>query len=480
MKVLFIDPPGPAFGLSIGLGILSAILKEYAHKVLVVDLNNRRIKVFDVLKEVISCFRPDLIGISIHATKYGAAQDVVKFIRSISNIPIMAGGPQISADMEKALYECAELDFLVYGEAEETIKEIIGRMEKGEGLEGVKGVIFKRGERVIKNPSRELVKDINQIPFPDFEAFGVKEIREYPVLTSRGCPYNCIFCFSHIGRGWRERTPDNVIAELKQAVDRFAIKSFGVWDPVFNLTTRHVVAFCSSLINEGLGLPWNCYSVRADRVDDEQARAMKEAGCEKVFMGVETLNEEIMKRINKKEKVEDIRRAAEIYHKHDLKVTGFFILGLPGDTFKKSISTCEEAIRMGFDDQVWSHLTPYPGTSVLKWVKEKGNILMDYRTAPTGSREVVFDTEDYSKENREKAMEIIQWKLSHWPVVVNPEYPQIVRLFMVLTGILKYDPKNLLMHLKRLFLFAIGRMRPAATTDTENIVFKEIDDLPIV
>lgn len=472
MKILFIDPPGPAFGLSIGLGILSAILQKEGHEILVIDLNNRKLKDFSKLKMEIDRFNPGLIGISVHATKYGAVQNVVKFIRNFSKNPIMAGGPQVSADMEKVLEECSEIDFLVYGEAEEGIKEIVERAKDGMRLEGMKGVIFRNGEKIIRNQPMELVKDINQIPFPDFESFGAKQIYEYPILTSRGCPYNCIFCFSHIGRGWRERAPENVIEELKEAKKKFSINSFGIWDPVFNLKTKHVVDFCSSLMKEGLSLSWNCYSVRADRVDEEQASAMKESGCRHVFMGVETLDDEIMKSINKKEKVEDIRRAVEIYRKYGIKVTGFFILGLPGDTFVKSVATCEEAIRMGFDDQVWSHLTPYPGTAVLEWVKERGNILLDYRCAPTGSREVVFDTPEYQRNDREKAMEIIQWKLSHWPVVVNPQYPQVLRLILVLAGILKFDAKNFLRHFKKMFLFLTGHIKPAATTNIENIVFK--------
>jgi radical SAM superfamily enzyme YgiQ (UPF0313 family) len=475
MRVMFVDPPGPAFGLSIGLGILSAVLKREGHQVLVTDLNNRRFKDFSKLRVDIERFKPELIGISIHATKYGAAHDVVKFVRSLSNAPIVAGGPQVSADMERILEECPEIDFLVYGEAEDGIKEIIERIEHKAGLEGINGVIFRKGEKIIRNHPRELVKDINLLPFPDFEAGGVKQICEYPILTSRGCPYNCIFCFSHIGRRWRERNPDNVIEELKEAREKFSINSFGVWDPVFNLTTKHVVNFCSLLIKENLNLPWNCYSVRADRVAEEQARMMKESGCQHVFMGVETLDDEIMKRINKKEKVEDVKKAVEIYHKHGLKVTGFFILGLPGDTFNKSVTTCEEAIGMGFDDQVWSHLTPYPGTAVLEWVKEKGNILLDYRCAPTGSREVIFETPDYSREDREKAMEIIQWKLSHWPVVVSPGYPQIFRLFLVLSGILRFDTRNIFRHLKKLFLFLTGQIKAAATTNVENIIFRDID-----
>ncbi len=477
MKILFIDPPGPAFGLSIGLGILSSVLKKEGHEVLVTDLNNRRTRKLDMLRYDIERFQPDVIGISIHATKYGAAREVAKFVRSLSGNPIMAGGPQVSADQERILDECPEVDFLVYGEAEVSITEIISRLENKSGMRDVNGVIYRENQKIVKNPPRELIRNISDLPFPNFAVFGVTRVKEYPVLTSRGCPYSCIFCFSHIGRTWRAREAGNVVEELRAARDKFSIQSFGVWDPVFNLTTKHVVNFCTQLMSSDLDLTWNCYSVRADRVDDEQARIMRESGCKRVFMGVETLDDEIMKRINKREKVDDIKRAVEIYHKHGLKVIGFFILGLPGDTFDKSIDVCEEGMRIGFDDQIWSHLTPYPGTSALEWVKKNGRILLDYRTAVTGSREVVFDTIDYSEQERAKAMNVVQWKLGHWYATVSLRYPRLLRLLLVLLGIVLYDLKNAwrqyLNLAKFLVTYARGQIKPSAAADPNNITFKD-------
>lgn len=477
MKILFIDPPGPAFGLSIGLGILSSVLKKQGHEVLVADLNNRKIKKLDMLSYVIERFQPDIIGISIHATKYGAAKRVVQYIRNISNIPIIAGGPQVSADMERILEECPELDYLVYGEAERSIIEIIDKIANHSEMKDIKGIIYRANDDIVINPPEDLIQNISQLPFPDFEAFGVSRINEYPILTSRGCPYSCIFCFSHIGRTWRPRSADDVIAELRTAQKRYAIKSFGVWDPVFNLSTKHVVDFCSQLINSNVGFTWNCYSVRADRVDDEQAEIMKESGCQQVFMGVETLDDQIMKNIKKREKVANIKRAVEIYRSHGLKVVGFFILGLPGDTFEKSVATCEEGIDIGFDDQLWSHLIPYPGTSVVEWVKEHGRVLLDYRTAPTGSREVVFDTLNYSERERKMAMSMIQWKLGHWYSTVNPKYPQVLRLLLVMMGIVRFDFKNFWKQYRKLAIFLVkylsGQIKPTAAMDPYNITFRD-------
>lgn len=474
MRVLFIDPPGRALGLNIGLGILSAVLKADGHQVAVVDLNNRReSKETDLLKKSIVSFKPELIGISIHATQYVAAQKVITFVRSLSDMPLMAGGPEVSANREKILEECQELDFLVYGEAEETIKEIVKGLAKNTTLENIEGIIFRKNNKIIKNPPRQIIRDINQIPFPDYQVFGVKQIREYHILTSRGCPYNCIFCFSHIGRNWRERKAENVLAELKEAKDKFSIRSFGIWDSIFNLTTEHVVEFCSALIKENLGLSWKCYNVRADAATAEQAKIMRETGCREVYMGVETLDDEIMKRINKKETVKDIRRALDIYHKYGLKVTGFFILGLPGETFYKSLATCERATRMNFDEQGWSYLIPFPETQALEWVKREGNLLMDYRRSANGLMEVVFETKDYPKKERERAMELIQWKLSHWPLVVSPKYPAIFRVILIFRGIFRYDAKNLVRHIRKMFLFITGRIKPDVTNDHKNIIFEE-------
>lgn len=190
----------------------------------------------------------------------------------------------------------------------------------------------------------------DDLPFPKYElldSFNYLSVNwqaglwHYPLLTSLGCPYGCIFCASR-NRRYQTRSVDNCITELSQAQDRYGIVSFEIIDDVFNLQKVRVMEFCQKVSR--LKLSWACSNgLRADRFDEEVARALKEAGCRAVGFGIESADPSVLKAIDKGESLEDIEKAVKMAHRYFSEVKGYFIIGLAGSDYQKDLKSVEWA-----------------------------------------------------------------------------------------------------------------------------------------
>ncbi len=193
-------------------------------------------------------------------------------------------------------------------------------------------------------------------PFPDYELFDSfpvfarrwrQGVWSYAIMTSQGCPFQCTYCMSR-NRRWFTRSPENCFQELKQARDRWGIKSFTVVDDCFNVDRNRVVEFCR-LIGD-LKLNWSCGNgLRADRFDETVARALVSSGCRHISFGIESIDPEVLKTVRKGETFEEIEKAALIARKHFDSVNGFFIIGLPGSSYQKDLAGLEWARRIGIN-----------------------------------------------------------------------------------------------------------------------------------
>jgi len=192
----------------------------------------------------------------------------------------------------------------------------------------------------------------DNLPFPNYELFDSFEIFKtnwqkgkwlYPILTSLGCPYQCIYCMAR-NRAWKSRTAQNCFKELKQAHKKYNIKSFQIIDDCFSLDKKRVLEFCELI--KPLKLKWFCTNgLRADLFDKEIAQAMSEAGCKQMSFGVETIDPELLIKIKKGEKVDQIEKAIKIAKKYFKTLTLFFIIGLPGSTYQKDLNNFHWVIK---------------------------------------------------------------------------------------------------------------------------------------
>jgi len=450
MKVLLVDPPMTTVGLNIGLAYLAAALVDHGYEVAVLDLNNSpaKAKPKAALKQKVMAFEPDLVGFSMLSRAYGAAIQLIRYLKTFSRVSIVVGGPHVFIAPGE-LAEDKDIDYCIIGEGEITLAELAKTLQNGADVSTVKGIIYKNGGRIIETEPRPLLKDLDRLPFPNYRVYGIREIKEYPLLTSRGCPYGCAFCLSPklSQHRWRARNPEKLIDELVHAVETYRSTSFTIMDDNFTLDARRAEEFCDLLMQSGLKLKWwSDNGIRADKVTEGLALKMKQAGCAGVSLGVESFDPEVFDRVNKGETIEQIKKTIRLFRQHKIRVDGFLIVGLPGDTFAKTIKSQTIARQVGLNQGLTQLLVPYPKTDVWDYVVKSGRFLRDEKSSTT---EVVFETEDFSGEERRLAYEISTvLNYSYAAFYVGDSVVRSMRTIPhLLSLILRYDLRNIWRHL---------------------------------
>lgn len=442
MKILLVDPPGTNKGLNTGLGYLSAVLKDY-HEVKVLDLNNismglcgdpnPEMPINELEERVIKAvneFEPDFFGISVKTFTAEITKHILRFIKdNVPKLLTIVGGPHITLD-GKSFSQDNYVDFAIQGEGEYTFVDLCGALEKDEGVENIEGVYYWKNGELIHNPRSNTIKNLDAIPFPCYDNFssimdnnGI--IKEYPILSSRGCPYSCSYCSmpSIMGQKWRSHSTERVIQELKQARQKYGCTSFTVVDDNFTLNLKRVESICDKLVTERLGLPWNSQNgIRADRISKGLAIKMKASGCQFVWIGIESADENVFNQINKGEKLEDIKTGILHLKAAGIRVGGFFITGLPYSTKETDLKSIEFVKEQRIEGW-WFNFVPYPHTRAYDWVQTHGRILRPIEGAlqfGTSNIEPVFETEEYIKEDRIKTYNEIHIKLKCFDRLTDP------------------------------------------------------------
>ena len=415
MKVLLIDPQSISRGsLNIGLAYLAAALHKKSHEVRVLDFNcytkNEEGRLLDAL-----AWAPDVIGVSIFPASiptYDGARRIVDFCKR--NLKrdcfYVAGGPGVTIEPKKFMEQNRDdFNFGIVGEGELTFAELINCFQKGQDAREIQGLVFCREGKVIQTADRPFIKELDKLPFPDytlFDSVGSKKIVKYPLVTSRGCPFNCIFCLNKelSRREWRPRTADNVVREMEIAVKKYSSSSVYIWDDHFSLNVKRAIDICRLKIERGINIPYYLPDgIRADSVNKELAVLLKESGCKGVSVGFEDANPLTYKYIDKGEKLKDIVRGIKILQEAEVPVKISMIIGLPYTTYESTKQSMEFVKTLNVHAE-WYLAIPFPKTQLYKWVENNGRFLENplSRMALT-FRTVVFDTPDFPKEDRLKA-----------------------------------------------------------------------------
>jgi radical SAM superfamily enzyme YgiQ (UPF0313 family) len=448
MKICLIDPPGMVRGLNTGLGYLASSLIQEGHQVKVLDLNNNTRNIKERLNKIRDS---DVIGISV---KSSTAPIGCQIAEAVGRKDLICGGAHVTIDGYTFLKMNRNFKLGVIGEGEETLVELVGAMENDSNLRDIKGLIFKEGEEIVANPRRDFIDDLDSLPNPNYEVFDSFNgtIVHYPLVTSRGCPHTCIYCcVSEVsGRRWRSRTPERLIEELELAKSKYRTKSFEIVDDNFTHNLSRAKKFCQLLIERRLDMNWACYNgIRADRLDEELVALMKESGCNAVSIGVESLDNKVFNNIGKGETLKNIRRAISILKKYKIKVEGSFMIGLPGDNLKKTITSIQLCKEMHLNKAMWNLFVPYPGTRAWNWVNTEAKIIRDWTEGfHFGSGiKPVFETQDFSEAERIHAFKLANTKCKGYFALINAEKSLIGNAFDITQSILKYDARNIASHI---------------------------------
>lgn len=375
-KIVFIEPKSPGnhvyskWGLPrLGTLQLGTILKQAGYDVAIFIEDIKGID-FDQV------FEADAVGISTITSTAPRAYEMAEQIRK-AGIPVFMGGPHVSFLAEEALKHC---DYVLRGEAEETILPFLQALASGEGLEQIPGLSWMAGVHLHSNPLPDHCLELDRYPFPDFSLIrGNKAFKGddtiTPIMTSRGCPFGCNFCAvtRMFGRRYRFRSVDNVMAELKSHKLDYVF----FYDDNFAANPAHTKELLRRMIAEGITPRWSA-QVRVDVADDpEMLDLMKRSGCVLVYMGLESSNPKTLKALNKGQTPEQIEQAVKVIQSYGINIHGMFIFGADQDDAASIRQTLKFAKRIGIATVQFMLLTPLPGTPVFENFRNEGRLLSE-------------------------------------------------------------------------------------------------------
>ena len=269
------------------------------------------------------------------------------------------------------------VDYVVRGEGEKTFTELV----LGKEDVSIKGLSYKDNGRIINNPTREPIDDIDSIPFPAYHLFPMKKYipslgnyKRLPaasLITTRGCPGRCTFCYRFFGKKIKTRSARNIADEMKLLKRNHGIREITFYDDTFTVYKENVKELCRILIEEKINITWSCMS-RMDCVNKEVLELMKKAGCHQIGYGIESADEDILKRMQKFIPSQKVREVVDVTKKTGIDVRGMFMFGSPGETPQTLEKTLRFALELNLDIALFNITTPYPGTAMFKWAKDTG------------------------------------------------------------------------------------------------------------
>ncbi|MEW5724503.1 MAG: radical SAM protein [Thermodesulfobacteriota bacterium] len=404
MKLLFLYPEYsyPRKNPPIGLASLAASALEQGHEAEIIDLNVLTQGERRDLPARIKAAAPDLVGVSFMTNQYASALGLIGEVRgALPGASIVAGGPHASALPRDLLREAPGLDLVVYGEGEIPLARLLAALAQDPPpLEGVPNLCYRRADtgEIVQTPPAAEAWDFEKAPWPAwrlldldrYEVFGAggdAGKRTFALLSSRGCPGHCTFCDSHtiFGRRFRGRSADNLFREIIYLHENFGMEQFDFVDDLITLDRDRLEDLCRRLITAPTRFTWMA-NARVNTVDEDLLRLMKDAGCVRLDLGVESADPEVRRRMKKGITNEQIVRAHQACKKVGLYVGTFLMVGNLGETMD-SVKATARLMKGLSDDPNISIACPYPGTELFRLAEEKGLLLTKdwsrYGTAPT-------------------------------------------------------------------------------------------------
>ena len=313
----------------------------------------------------------DLVGISTTTATCREAYRIAGLLRS-NGIPVVIGGIHATFMPEEALQFA---DYVVRGEADNSFLPLVRSIESGSSTQDIPGVSYWHNGEAVHNPGAESRVDMNTLPIPDLSLLDrFSSLRNIPVMTSRGCPFNCTFCCvtEMFGRRYRHRCTESMLEEMAQ----YQGKNIFFCDDNFAADPKHTKELLRGIIDRGIRLKRWGAQVRADAAhDDELLDLMRRSGCGIVYIGFESINPATLKDYNKQQTVEDIEEAIRRFHAYGIRIHGMFVFGGDADTVDTISQTTEFALGAKIDSVQFMTLTPFPGTPFYDKLENEGRIL---------------------------------------------------------------------------------------------------------
>jgi len=406
MKILFINP-GYSFEELYGdlakagnelppqnIAGLAAVTRNHGFITSILDCAVTKIDLA-ATKRKISEISPDYVGITSTTVTVENAFQIASGIKQIlPSVKIIMGGPHITALPKETLEMCPAIDVGIVGEGEDTLTELLSFDNKSKPLKEIYGIVFRDHEgKIIRTADRNLIVDIDKLPFPAWDLLppldkfyrppgdSINRMPAAGLVTSRGCPGRCTFCDNRtFGRKFRSHGATYVTEMIKDLVVRCGVKEIYFQDDHFMASRKRLREICDSLIEENINLTWTCTGRISKSINPEILSLMKRAGCWQVCYGIESGSQEILNIIKKDIYLDDIRRCVKMTRKAGLSVKGFFMLG----NFKETEETVNKTIKfikeLPLTDFHMCYFVPFPGSSAYNDAQQYGKFDKHWRS----------------------------------------------------------------------------------------------------
>ncbi len=419
MKILLIYPPIPRsfynreFYLPSSLLYLGAVLRENKEKVKLLDFRTHQKRELETkgrdlqegyyegkLIETISDFKPELIGFG--GLFSGNFLDILKLSKTAKKefpeIPIVMGGAHASMYPREILENCPSLDGLILGEGEESMVQFVNIIKNNcFEFDKIDGFAFRKNGKPVINPKKHYIEDVDDIPFPAYDLINLEDYyedtsgwhnpknlpinTEVPIISSRSCPNDCSFCMASkiMGKGWRARSPGNVVDEIEHVYNKYNHRHFSFMDDNFTLGKSRLIEICNQISKRGLNIQFETHNgVSINTLDDEIIDAMASAGLTRIALPIESgsdyIRNEIMGKNLDREKIFDVIKSLK---KHDqVYIRAFFIIGMPEETHATLMDTYNMIKEMDVERVHLTNIVPFPGTRVFEQAV-RDNLLVD-------------------------------------------------------------------------------------------------------
>ncbi len=400
MKVLLINPPAINEILScnpqiikeergyeppLGLLYLAGYLEKYScFDLKIIDAQVEKLS-YQQLKEKIEKYQPNIVGLTAMTFTLLDVLATIKIVKEINpKTKVVLGGPHAQIYPQETI-NLQGVDYVVLGEGEITFYELLNNLDDVKKLRKIKGLVFKIGDEIVNAGQKSYIKNLDDLPFPPrrlipFQKYFSLLAKKNPIttmFTSRGCPYQCAFCYRpNMGRYFRYRSGKNVVDEMEECL-KMGIQEIFIYDDTFSVIRQRVFDICDEITKRKLNFSWDIRT-RVDTVDEAMLKKLKQAGCARIHYGVEAGTEKILKVLNKGISLQQVKETFRLTKKNGIATLAYFMIGCPTETREDILQTIKFAKELNPDFAQITLFTPFPATKIYQTGLEQKIFTNDY------------------------------------------------------------------------------------------------------
>ena len=354
---------------------IAGAVQNSGHECIFLDSMAQDLSLNDMIK-ICKKFKPDILMFTLTTYLFHENIKVLKYFKKYVNAKIIVGGQHLSLFPKETLQNDV-IDYGIIGEGELAVVELLEKLSDNKSIKNVKGIVYREKNNIKFSKPLDKMINLDKIAFParnlipmnKYYSF-ISKYKNYTIMmTSRGCTFQCSFCEQRTG-DVRYRSAVNVVDEMEDCFYNYNVREIDIFDPLFTINKKRVIEICNEIQKRDIKIAWSCRS-RVDTIDDEMLIEMKKAGCYRIYFGIESGDEQILKNIKKFTTQKKITKAIKLTKKHKILAFGYFMFGNPGETHKSIKNTIKLAKSLPLDYAQFNRFSNLPGTTIYDEVKQK-------------------------------------------------------------------------------------------------------------